>query len=67
VNSALARIALRYIVGFIVARGILPDSIAQELTSDPEVLAMIDGAVGLVAAASIELWYKLAKKFGWAT
>ena len=57
------RIAARYFVGFIVARGILP----QELQLDPEFQVAIDFITGAVAAFIIEQATKRAREKGKAT
>jgi hypothetical protein len=59
------RIALRYLAGYLIARGWL----AQDDTGifdDPDLVAAISyGGAALCALAS-EFWYALAKKWGWA-
>ncbi len=59
------RIALRYLAGYLIARGWL----AQDDTGifdDPDLVAAISyGGAALCALAS-EFWYALAKKWGWS-
>jgi len=56
------RIALRYVAGYLVFRGVLPPELADLIANDPEIAAMI----GLAIAAGVECAYALARKFGWA-
>jgi hypothetical protein len=62
-TGLVSRIALRYVAGFLVLKGIIPQDIADMLTSDPEITALI----GLTLMAVIEGAYALARKLGWAT
>ncbi len=59
------RIFLRYLGGYLVARGFLAQSDAG-LFNDPELVAAISyGGAALCALAS-EAWYWAAKKWGWS-
>jgi hypothetical protein len=57
------RIGLRYIAGYLVIKGLMPQDMAETLANDPEVVAMI----GIVIAAAVEGAYALAKRWGWTT
>lgn len=59
----LIRIAIRYIVGALVARGVLSVD-AGDLFLSPEVLTAV---VGVLAGLLTEGWYRVAKKRGKAT
>jgi preprotein translocase subunit Sec61beta len=61
-SAIIARIALRYLSGALVAAGLLDEDIAQMLQVDPDVLT----AVGLAIGAATEFAYGLARKYGWA-
>lgn len=68
------RIGLRYVAGALVARGLLPAELADQLSSDPNVIAAVMmGAnwamvtAGAAVAAATEWAYRFAKKRGWAT
>ena len=68
------RIALRYIAGALVAYGLLPADIANDLANDPDVIGVAMDAVnwaliagGAALAGAIEWVYGLARKKGWAT
>ena len=65
--APIARIILRYGIGYFVAKGILPEDLVTMITDDPEVMALIDLAVAALIAGAVERWYYLAKKFGWRT
>lgn len=70
----IIRIALRYIAGALVAYGLMPGDLADELARDPDVIGAVAEAVNWLAvfagaglAAAIEWAYGLARKYGWAT
>lgn len=64
--DVLARIVLRYGVGFVLGYG-LPSDLVNEFTTDPEIVQWTQIGLGLVVTGAIEGWYWLAKKFGWNT
>lgn len=57
--SPLVRIALRYAVGFFIAKGLLADNEFSMYLTSPEVVAGVSGLI-------IEGWYWLANKRGWS-
>lgn len=59
------RIALRYLGGYLVARGFLAQSEAG-LFNDPELVASLSYGGAALCALIGEGWYALAKKWGWA-
>ena len=63
--SPLVRIALRYIAAVLIARGFLNEGDGNMLANDPELAAMIEVAVGAAIGAVTELWYTIARRFGW--
>ena len=65
--SPLIRIALRYLAGFLIAKGWLDATSADTLATDPEVVAAVQAGLGLVVAAVSEWWYSRAKKTGGQT
>ncbi|KQZ49695.1 hypothetical protein ASD54_12210 [Rhizobium sp. Root149] len=58
-----ARIALRYLAGYLVLKGLLPQDIADMIAQDPELAALVGS--GLMIA--VEGFYAVAKKRGWTT
>lgn len=56
------RIALRYVAGYLVIKGLLPADLAEMIANDPEIVALI----GLGIGAAVEGAYALARRFGWA-
>jgi len=60
-------LALRYGIGFAVARGWISSELGSQITSDPDVLMLMDGAAFLAGVFAVEGWYALAKRLGWAT
>jgi hypothetical protein len=64
-SSVAIRIALRYIAAFLVAKGVLSPDIT-EFSSDPDLIAGVQVALGAVLGLAAEGWYYLAHRFGWA-
>jgi hypothetical protein len=62
-NPTYVRIALRYLAGYLVLKGILPQDIATMIEQDPE----LAGAVGALIAIGVEGVYAFAKRMGWRT
>lgn len=65
-TAVIARIALRYAAGALVARGILGMQDASFLTTDPDIAAASEIAIGAALAGLSESWYFFAHRFGWA-
>lgn len=63
-TAVIARIALRYISGALVIKGLLPAD--SGIATDPDVINLIEVALGLAIGASTEGWYMLARRMGWA-
>lgn len=63
-TAVIARIALRYISGALVIKGLLPAD--SGIATDPDVINLIDVALGLAIGAATEGWYMLARRMGWA-
>lgn len=62
--TAIVRIGLRYLGVFLATKGFIG---AQELTGDAEFIALVETAIGSAIAIGTEVWYALAKRFGWKT
>lgn len=62
-TAIIARIALRYAAGALVAAGYLDSDLGQQLGTDPDVLMLVGGALGV----GVEVAFAFAKKRGWAT
>lgn len=60
------RIALRYLAGLLMAKGLLAPEAGIDLATDPDVEMAIQLAAGALAGAVSEGWYFLARRFGWA-
>ncbi len=56
------RILLRYLAGYLVLKGILPQELADLIANDPEISA----AIGIVLMGAIEMCWALARKFRWS-
>lgn len=61
--AIIARIIARYLAGALVAYGLIPHEVGQELAVDPDLALLIGGAVGAIT----EVAYGFAKKRGWTT
>lgn len=62
-NPIYVRIALRYLAGYLVLKGILPQEISTVIENDPE----LAGAIGALIAIAVEGAYAFAKRMGWRT
>lgn len=62
--SPIIRIILRYTLGMAVVYGWIPDSVADDIVSDPEIIRMIELAITIGAGAAVEYWWWLARKIG---
>ena len=65
--SAYIRIALRYAVGFLIAKGLLSADLGDLIAGDPNIVAFIEVTAGAAIAAGVERYYVLAKRYGWPT
>jgi len=59
------RIALRYLSGLLIAKGMIGDGQADIFT-DPDLVSVIVTGLGFAMAAATEFWYALSRKFGWS-
>ena len=57
-TGAIARIALRYIVGGVIMGS---EQIGEQLAADPDLVMAVAGLIGL----GVEAFYVLAKRKGW--
>lgn len=55
--APFVRIVLRYLAGYLIARGLLDPASASDFV-DPEL-------VGAIVMAANEAWYFAARKWGW--
>lgn len=62
-NPTYVRIGLRYLAGYLVLKGVLPQEIATAIEQDPE----LAGAIGALIMVCVEGFYALARKMGWRT
>lgn len=61
------RVFLRYLIGYLTVKGFLPEEVSQMITNDPELLMILNAAVGVALFGIVEGWYRLAKKYNWKT
>lgn len=62
-NMAVARIVLRYVAMGLFTTGFWGEEIAEQISTDPDILMI----VGVLIGIGVETFYKLAKKNGWTT
>lgn len=60
----IVRIALRYLSGLLVAKGIFGSDDAT-IFQDPDLEATLTTGLGLAVSAGTEYYYALAKRWGW--
>ena len=65
--SPLVRILLRYGSGLLIAKGLLDADTGNMLVNDPEVARMLELALGAAMGAVSEVYYFLARRYGWST
>ena len=65
-SAIAARIFLRWLSGFLVAKGLFAPDDAIMFTADPEIERLIVAGLGAAAGAVAELWHWLARKYGWS-
>lgn len=61
-TMVIARIALRYLAGGLVAWGYIERQLGEQIATDPDLLML----VGAGMAVAVEAFYALAKKKGWS-
>ena len=61
------RILLRYAAAALVAKGVLSPGLGDMVSLDPDVSALVEIVAGALAMAIAELWYAIARRFGWPT
>ena len=61
--APFTRIGLRYLAGYLLLKGFIPQDVADMIANDPE----LAGAVGALIAVGVEGAYAFARKHGWAT
>lgn len=66
-TAIIIRIALRYLAGMLVAKGILAPEDGMHITTDPDVAMALQIAAGALVGAVSEAWFYLAKRWGWST
>jgi hypothetical protein len=64
VAAPIIRILLRYVAGFLLAKGWLTN---PETLQDPDITLAIYYVGAAVCGALAEVWWKLARRYGWAT
>lgn len=60
------RIALYYLAGRLGALG-LPHEAVQIIGNDPVLLEVVSIVISFVCVGAVMIWWRIAKRFGWAT
>ncbi|MFN4101924.1 MAG: hypothetical protein ACK4GT_19345 [Pararhodobacter sp.] len=63
--GVFARILLRVIAGFMIARGLPADLVS--IVHEPEVAIGLEAILGALVWGAAEAFYWAAKRFGWRT
>ena len=66
-SAVVVRIALRWLAGFLVAKGWFAPEDGLWLQTDPDVAMLGQMALGAGVGLLAEAWYAAARKLGWAT
>jgi hypothetical protein len=61
-TPVFVRIFLRYLAGYLLLKGFVPQGMADQIASDPDLAA----ALGVTVMVGVEGFYFMAHKFGWA-
>lgn len=64
--GAITRIVLRYGIGFLAAKGIIPDGLAEMLTQDDAAIGAIETGLCVSAGVCVEVFWQRAKRLGWS-
>lgn len=64
--TPLIRIALYIIAGWLAGHGMPPQAVAI-ITGDPTIAVLVSDVLAAIIIAVAALWWRLAKRFGWAT
>lgn len=65
--SVWIRIALYLVAGWLYGKGFIGEEVKDLMTTDPAMAASIEAAIAMLIAAIPMVWWRLAKRFGWAT
>lgn len=65
--SVWIRIALYLVAGWLYGKGYIGEEVRDLITTDPAMAASIEAAIAMMFAAIPMVWWRLAKRFGWAT
>lgn len=59
------RIFLRYLAGILVGYGLLTQEDASAISFDPDLVGLLEIAIGFLIGFCSEAWYYIARKLGW--
>lgn len=69
ISGPIARILLRVIAGILM--GYMTSDVLDNLISDPDIetlmTTLVDASIGAALWAATEVYYGMAKRFGWRT
>ena len=65
--TPLARIALYVVAGYLMRGGWLPEDMAHQLSTDPDMVFIFEATIGAAVSAVTLVWWRIAKRMGWNT
>lgn len=65
--APISRIILRYGVGALVAYNILTAEQGSIISTDPDLATLLEIGLSALPGLAMEVWYGLAKRYGWPT
>lgn len=63
----IVRILIRVACGYAIGQQWITEETAEWLTTDPDVVAVVIDAFAYAVWGAMEIWYALAKRYGWQT
>jgi hypothetical protein len=63
----ISRIILRYLVGALVAYNVITADHGSIVSTDPDLATLLEVGLSAVPGVAMEVWYWMAKRFGWPT
>lgn len=65
--TAWIRVALYLLTGWLYGSGYIGEEVKDILTTDPAVVGSIEAVIAAATAAVPLIWWRVAKRLGWAT
>lgn len=65
--SVIIRILLYIVAGNLMRGGWIPEDVANQLSTDEELIRLIEMALSGILTAGTIFWWRIAKRLGWST